>query len=106
MFENRDLPVKTISTIDDMENEIKRLKTLLYNAIVLLEDENNLNLIPKSNRLLSELGMSEEEYDEIMGTTDEEDEDEILKRVRYLREKEKVCPLDDEERYFLYEYGG
>lgn len=26
MFENRDLPVKTISTIDEMENEIKRLK--------------------------------------------------------------------------------
>lgn len=53
-----------------LENN-ERLKVLLHNAIVLLEDENNMNLTPKSSRLLDELGMSDEEYDDIMGTDED-----------------------------------
>jgi hypothetical protein len=49
-----------------LKQENERLKILLYNAIVLLEDENNMNLIPYSNRILEELGMTEKEYKEIM----------------------------------------
>ena len=49
-----------------LKQENERLKILLYNAIVLLEDENNMNLIPYSNRILEELGMSEKLYKEIM----------------------------------------
>lgn len=52
-----------------MNNE--RLKTLLYNAISMLEeqyyiiDEADEEIIVSS--ILDELGMEEEEYDEIMG---------------------------------------
>lgn len=49
---------------DNEKNE--RLKTLLYNAIVLLEDIceiDNTNL----DCLLDDIGMTSEEYDEIMG---------------------------------------
>lgn len=45
----------------------ERFKTLLGNAIVMLEDEQCLNLRPKSHRLLTELGMTEKEYDEVIG---------------------------------------
>lgn len=49
-----------------LKQQNERLKILLYNAIILLEDENNMNLIPNSNRILEELGMTEKEYKEIM----------------------------------------
>ncbi|MBP3708284.1 MAG: zf-TFIIB domain-containing protein [Clostridia bacterium] len=45
----------------------ERFKTLLSNAIVMLEDEQCLNLRPKSHYLLNELGMTEKEYDEVLG---------------------------------------
>lgn len=71
-----------------------RLKTLLYNAIVLLEDV--CEEIVVGSYLEDELGITVDEYDEIM-------RDNIINRVEYLRRKEQVCPLDDEERYFLLE---
>ena len=44
-----------------------RLTTLLYNAIVKLEDENNADVFEDVHEyLLDELGMTEEEYKEIM----------------------------------------
>ena len=44
-----------------------RLKILLYNAIVKLEDENNADIFEDVHEyLLDELGMTEEEYKEIM----------------------------------------
>ena len=44
-----------------------RLKILLYNAIVKLEDENNADVFEDVHEyLLDELGMTEEEYKEIM----------------------------------------
>ena len=44
-----------------------RLTTLLYNAIVKLEDENNADIFEDVHEyLLDELGMTEEEYKEIM----------------------------------------
>ena len=43
-----------------------RLTTLLYNAIVKLEDENNADVFEDVHEyLLDELGMTEEEYKEI-----------------------------------------
>lgn len=45
-------------------NKIKRLETLLYNAIVLLEDYNAMN---NFYNLFDELGITEEEYTKIMG---------------------------------------
>ena len=44
-----------------------RLTTLLYNAIVKLEDENNADVFEDVHEyLLDELGMTEKEYKEIM----------------------------------------
>lgn len=76
---------------------VERLKTLLYNAIVLLETDNDYDI----EDILEELGMTSEEYDKIVYDM----EDYVEARVKYLKAKEKVCPLDDEERYFLYENG-
>ena len=45
-------------------SKIKRLKTLLYTAIVLLEDYNAMN---NFYNLFDELGITQEEYTEIMG---------------------------------------
>lgn len=47
-----------------------RLEIMLYNAVLLLEEY--MNLIPNSNRILDELGMTKEEYDELMGSEDYE----------------------------------
>lgn len=50
-----------------LKQENKRLKTLLHNAIVKLEDENNADIFEDVHEyLLDELGMTEEEYEEIM----------------------------------------
>lgn len=42
--------------------KVDRLQVLLYNAIVYLEDD-----FDNIEQLLDELGMTKEEYDEIMG---------------------------------------
>lgn len=47
-----------------MENE--RLRTLLYNAIVCLEDQYGSYESWSEDELLEELGMTKEEYNEIM----------------------------------------
>ena len=44
----------------------ERLKVILYNAIVLLEEENY-----EREEILVELGMTEKEYDEIINYLDE-----------------------------------
>lgn len=75
---------------------VERLKTLLYNAIVLLETDGY-----DIEDIIEELGMTSEECEEIVYDM----EDYIESRVKYLKAKEKVCPLDDEERYFLYKNG-
>lgn len=52
------------------ETKMNRLKTLLYNAITLLKNTYNIDDIDVSiedTDLLDELGMTQEEYDEIMG---------------------------------------
>lgn len=49
---------------------MNRLKILLYNAITLLKDAYNIDDIDVSiedTDLLDELGMTQEEYDKIMG---------------------------------------
>lgn len=49
------------------DKKIERLKTLLYNAIVCLEDQYGSYESWSENELLEELGMTEDEYIEIMG---------------------------------------
>ena len=50
-----------------LKQKNERLKILLYNAIVKLEDENNADIFEDVHEyLLAELGMTEEEYKEIM----------------------------------------
>lgn len=50
-----------------LKQKNERLKILLYNAIVKLEDENNADVFEDVHEyLLDELGMTEEEYKEIM----------------------------------------
>lgn len=50
-----------------LKQKNERLKILLYNAIVKLEDENNADIFEDVHEyLLDELGMTEEEYKEIM----------------------------------------
>ena len=50
-----------------LKQKNERLKILLYNAIVILEDENNADVFEDVHEyLLDELGMTEEEYKEIM----------------------------------------
>lgn len=60
---------KDIAVINERRLKQKnlRLTTLLYNAIVKLEDENNADVFEDVHEyLLDELGMTEEEYKEIM----------------------------------------
>ena len=60
----KDIAVKNEQRLK-LKNE--RLKILLYNAIVKLEDENNADIFEDVHEyLLDELGMTEEEYKEIM----------------------------------------
>lgn len=47
-----------------MDNQ--RLKTLLYNAIVILEEQNGCELGLMDTDLAEELGITQEEYDEVM----------------------------------------
>ena len=50
-----------------LKQKNERLKILLYNAIVKLEDENNADIFEDVHEyLLDELGMTEKEYKEIM----------------------------------------
>ena len=50
-----------------LKQKNERLKMLLYNAIVKLEDENNADIFEDVHEyLLDELGMTEKEYKEIM----------------------------------------
>ena len=50
-----------------LKQKNERLKILLYNAIVKLEDENNADIFEDVHEyLLDALGMTEEEYKEIM----------------------------------------
>lgn len=50
-----------------LKQKNERLKILLYNAIVKLEDENNADVFEDVHEyLLDELGMTEKEYKEIM----------------------------------------
>lgn len=55
---------KKKSKEDTLNNE--RLKTLLYNAIVCLEDQYGSYESWSKEELLEELGMTEEEYEKIM----------------------------------------
>ena len=60
---------KDIAVINErrLKQKNERLKILLYNAIVKLEDENNADIFEDVHEyLLDELGMTEEEYEEIM----------------------------------------
>ena len=60
---------KDIAVINErrLKQKNERLKILLYNAIVKLEDENNADMFEDVHEyLLDELGMTEEEYKEIM----------------------------------------
>ena len=60
---------KDIAVINErrLKQKNERLKRLLYNAIVKLEDENNADVFEDVHEyLLDELGMTEEEYKEIM----------------------------------------
>ena len=60
---------KDIAVINEqrLKQKNERLKILLYNAIVKLEDENNADIYEDVHEyLLDELGMTEEEYKEIM----------------------------------------
>ena len=60
---------KNIAVINErrLKQKNERLKILLYNAIVKLEDENNADVFEDVHEyLLDELGMTEEEYKEIM----------------------------------------
>ena len=60
---------KDIAVINErrLKQKNERLKILLYNAIVKLEDENNADVFEDVHEyLLDELGMTEEEYKEIM----------------------------------------
>lgn len=50
-----------------LKQQNERLKTMLFNAIILLEDINNADIFEDVHEcLLDELGMTEEEYKEIM----------------------------------------
>lgn len=63
---NRELEEQFVET----QNECERLKILLYNAITLLKDTYNIDdtdVSIEDTDLLDELGMTQEEYDEIMG---------------------------------------
>lgn len=63
---NRELEEQFVET----QNESKRLKILLYNAIIFLKDAYNIDdtdVSIEDTDLLDELGMTQEEYDEIMG---------------------------------------
>lgn len=63
---NRELEEQFVET----QNECERLKILLYNAITLLKDVYNIDdtdVSIEDTDLLDELGMTQEEYDEIMG---------------------------------------
>ena len=60
---------KDVAVINErrLKQKNERLKILLYNAIVKLEDENNADIFEDVHEyLLDELGMTEEEYKEIM----------------------------------------
>ena len=60
---------KDIAVINERRLKQKNLRqtTLLYNSIVKLEDENNADVFEDVHEyLLDELGMTEEEYKEIM----------------------------------------
>ena len=60
---------KDIAVINErrLKQKNERLKILLYNAIVKLEDENNADIFEDVHEyLLDELGMTEKEYKEIM----------------------------------------
>ena len=60
---------KDIAIINErrLKQKNERLKILLYNAIVKLEDENNADIFEDVHEyLLDELGMTEKEYKEIM----------------------------------------
>ena len=60
---------KDIAVINErrLKQKNERLKILLYNAIVKLEDENNADVFEDVHEyLLDELGMTEEEYKDIM----------------------------------------
>ena len=60
---------KDIAVINErrLKQKNERLNILLYNAIVKLEDENNADVFEDVHEyLLDELGMTEEEYKEIM----------------------------------------
>ena len=60
---------KDIAVINErrLKQKNERLKILLYNAIVKLEDENNADVFEDVHEyLLDELGMTEKEYKEIM----------------------------------------
>ena len=60
---------KDIAVINErrLKQKNERLKILLYNSIVKLEDENNADVFEDVHEyLLDELGMTEEEYKEIM----------------------------------------
>lgn len=51
---------------EQQEKENERLRTLLYNAIVCLEDQYGGYESWSEDELLEELGMTKEEYNEIM----------------------------------------
>ena len=62
---NRELEEQFVET----QNESKRLKTLLYNAITLLKDAYNIDdtdVSIEDTELLDELGMTQEEYGRII----------------------------------------
>ena len=62
---NRELEEQFVET----QNESKRLKTLLYNAITLLKDTYNIDdtdVSIEDTDLLDELGMTQEEYERII----------------------------------------
>lgn len=54
----------------ETQNKCERLKTLLYNAITMLKDAYNIDdtlVSIEDTDLLDELGMTQEEYDKIIG---------------------------------------
>lgn len=61
---------QSIETINELIEENKRLRTLLYNSLDLLKTNSGINDVDLSiedTDLLDELGMTIEEYDDIIG---------------------------------------
>lgn len=61
---------QSTKTINELNEENKRLKTLLYNSLDLLKTNSSIDDVDLSiedTDLLDELGMTIEEYDDIIG---------------------------------------